>query len=67
MRDKIVNSNGTIYLSTEYRTGTPIRVFLAGIKNPIYSSIRSSGIAYIGTRWSGFEVERIQIEQEIPA
>ncbi len=67
MRDKIVNSNGVIYIGTEYKTGTPIRVFLNGIKNPIYSSIRSSGIAYIGTRWTGFEVERIQIEQDIPA
>ena len=67
MRDTIVNSNGTIYLSTEYKTGTPIRVFLSGIKNPIYSSIRSSGIAYIGTRWKGYAVEWIQIEQDIPA
>ena len=66
MRDKIVNSNGVIYLSTEYRTGTPIRVFLKGVKNPIYSSIRSSGITYIGTRWKGFEVEKIQVEQDIP-
>ena len=66
MRDKIVNSNGVIYLSTEYRTGTPIRVFLKGVKNPIYSSIRSSGIAYIGTRWKGFQVERIEIGQDIP-
>ena len=62
-----VNKNGTIYIGTEYRTGTPIRVFLNGIKNPIYSSIRSSGIAYIGTRWAGFDVEKIQYEQVIPA
>lgn len=61
----IVNKNGTIYLGTEHRTGTPIRVFLGGIKNPIYSSIRSSGIAYVGTRWTGFECEKIQIEQDI--
>lgn len=65
MQNKIVNKNGTIYIGTQYRAGTPIRVFLAGVKNPIYSSIRSSGIAYIGTRWKGFEVERIQIEQDI--
>lgn len=62
----IVNKNGTVYLSKEYKTGTPIRVFLNGVKNPIYSSIRSSGIAYIGTRWKGFEVEKIQVEQDIP-
>jgi hypothetical protein len=62
-----VASIGTETLSFDSENaGTPIRVFLTGIKNPIYSSIRSSGIAYIGTRWSGFEVERIQIEQEIP-
>ena len=63
----IVNKNGTIYLGTEHKTGTPIRVFLNGIKNPIYSSIRSSGIAYIGTRWNGFGVEKVQYEQDIPA
>ena len=67
MRDKIVNKNGTIYIGTQYRAGTPIRVFLTGIKNPIYSSIRSSGIAYIGTRWAGFDVEKVQYEQDIPA
>jgi hypothetical protein len=67
MQEKIVNSNGTIYLSTEYRTGTPIRVFLAGIKNPIYSCVRSNGLAYIGTKWAGFECAKIEYEQDIPA
>ncbi len=64
---KIVNQNGTIYLGTQYRAGTPIRVFLAGIKNPIYASVRSNGLANIGTRWTGFEVEKVQYEQDIPA
>ena len=67
---KIVSKNGTIYLGKNFDknlTGSAIRVFLAGIKNPVYSSIRSTGVAYIGTRWKGFEVERIQIEQGIPA
>jgi hypothetical protein len=47
MQNKIVNKNGTIYIGTQYRAGTPIRVFLTGINNPIYSSIRSNCQAYI--------------------
>ena len=67
---KIVSKNGTMYLGKNFDknlVGRAIRVFLTGIKNPVYSSIRSTGVAYIGTRWKGFVVEWIQIEQDIPA
>lgn len=58
----IVQSNGNIYAGKELAHKT-ILVKMTGYKYPIWSGVRSSGIANVGRRWAGCECE---IRVEIP-
>lgn len=65
-----INKNGTVYIGKKSAHQT-ILVKVSGYKYPVWSSVRSSGIAYVGTRYAGLDYEYRIVERpkqvEIPA
>ena len=62
-----VYQNGNIRIGKEHAHQT-ILVKVDGYKHPVWSSVRSNGIAYVGTRYAGLGFEyRIVERQEATA
>lgn len=57
-----INKNGILYMGTMYKPGTPIRVYFEG-EFPVYSSTRANGTAYVGRKWAGRLVRKVEVEE----
>lgn len=62
---KTVEKNGNIYAGKEL-AGKTIQVKMIGYKHPVWSRVRSNGIANVGRKWAGWECE-IQVVEAMPA